>query len=199
MRGCDVKMKEYENIIPSDVKNAVESAIRNGKNVAFMGGSGTGKSNFMLYLWDKLKDSKKAGFFSFNPEMELAGNLKLSGDFVSDNFLEFSEYVRNNDNLDFLFIDEYRGQSEFLDVLDNLNNGCQIIFSNCFPDISAKESDLKNLFKAKVYQYLLNGFEANSENEAELHNKVNMIFDNCIAVNCIKDIHTGKFQKIVEE
>lgn len=194
-----MKMKEYENIIPSDVKNAVESAIRNGKNVAFVGGAGTGKSNFMLYLWDKLKDSKKAGFFSFNPEMELAGKLKQSDDFVSDSFLEFSEYVRNNDNLDFLFIDEYRGQGEFLDVLDRLDKGCQIIFSNCFPDISAKESDLKNLFKSKVYQYLSNSFEKNSENEADSQNKVNMIFDNCIVVNCIKDFHTGKFQKIIAE
>jgi hypothetical protein len=192
-------MKEYENIIPADVKNAVESAIRNGKNVAFMGGAGSGKSNFMLYLWDKLKDSKKAGFFSFNPEMELAGKLKQSDDFVSDNFLEFSEYVRNNDNLDFLFIDEYRGQTELLDVLDSLDKGCQIFFSNCFPDIMSKESDLKNLFKTKVYQYLLNGFEKNFENEAELQNKVNMIFDNCVAVNCIKDRHTGKFHKIIEE
>lgn len=199
MRGCDVKMKEYENIIPADVKTAVESAIRNGKNVAFIGGSGTGKSNFMLYLWDKLKDSKKAGFFSFNPEMELAGKLKQSDDFVSDNFLEFSEYVRNNDNLDFLFIDEYRGQSEFLDVLDNLNNGCQIIFSNCFSDILSKESDLKSLFKTKVYQYLLNDFDGKSVNESELYSKVDMIFDNCVVVNCIKDSHTLKFQKIVTE
>lgn len=192
-------IKEYENIIPADVKNAVESAIRNGKNVAFVGGAGTGKSSFMLYLWDKLKDSKKAGFFSFNPEMEIAEKLKQSDDFVFDNFSEFSEYVRNNDNFDFLFIDEYRGQSEFLDVLDSLNKGCQIIFSNCFPDISSNESDLKNLFKTKIYQYFLNGFEKNFENEAELQNKVNMIFDNCITVNCIKDIHTGKFQKIIEK
>ena len=192
-------MTEYENIIPADVKTAVESAIRNGKNIAFMGGAGSGKSNFMLYLWDRLKDGKKAGFFSFNPEMELAGKLKRSDDFVSDNFSEFSEHVINNDKLDFLFIDEYRGQSEFLDVLDNLNNGCQIIFSNCFSDILSKESDLKNLLKTKVYQYLLNGFEGNPENEAELQNKVNMIFDNCIAVNCIRDSHTLKFQKIIEE
>lgn len=199
MKGYDVKMKEYENIIPKDVKNAVESAIKNGKNVAFMGGAGSGKSNFMLYLWKKLKDSKKAGFFSFNPEMELAGKLKQSDDFVSDNFSEFAEYVRNNDKFDFLFIDEYRGQNEFLDILENLNNGCQIIFSNCFPDISSKEPDLKNLFKTKVCQYLLSGFEANPENEAELNNKVNMMFDNCIAVNCVKDSHTLKFQKIVEE
>lgn len=192
-------IKGYENIISADVKTAVESAIRNGKNIAVMGGAGTGKSNFIMYLWEKLKENKKAGFFSFNPEMEFAGKLKQSDDFVSDNFLEFSEYVRNNDNLDFLFIDEYRGQSEFLDILDSLNKGCQIIFSNCFPDISAKESDLKNIFKTKVYQYLLNGFEKNSENEAELQNKVNIIFDNCIAVNCIKDRHTGKFQKIIVE
>lgn len=192
-------MKEYENIIPADVKNAVESAINNGKNIAFMGGAGTGKSSFMICLWDKLKDGKKAGFFSFNPEMELAGKLKQSDDFVSDNFLEFSEYVRSNDKFDFLFIDEYRGQIEFLDILDNLNNGCQIIFSNCFPDILGKDCDLKNLFKTKIYQYLLNSFEKNFENEVELQNKVNMIFDNCVAVNCIKDRHTGKFQKIVVE
>lgn len=44
----------------------------------------------------------------------------------------------------------------------------------------SKESDLKNLFKSKVYQYLLNSFEKNSENEADSQNKVNMIFDNCI-------------------
>lgn len=192
-------MKEYENIIPADVKTAVESAIRNGKNIVFIGGAGSGKSNFMMYLWDKLKDSKKAGFFSFNPEMELAGKLKQLDDFVSDNFSEFSEYVRNNDNFDFLFIDEYRGQSEFLDILDNLNNGCQIIFSNCFPDILGKDCDLKNLFKSKVYQYLLNGFEGNPENNVKLQNKVNMIFHNCILVNFIKNIHTGKFQKIIEE
>ena len=192
-------MKEYENIIPADVKNVVESAIKNGKNIAFVGGAGTGKSNFMLYLWDKLKDSKKAGFFSFNPEMEFAGKLKQSDDFVSDSFLEFSENVINNDNFKFLFIDEYRGQTEFLDVLDSLDKGCQIIFSNCFPDILSKESDLKNLFKTKVYQYLLNGFEGNPENEAELQNKVNIIFDNCIVVNCIKDRHSGKFQKIIEK
>ena len=199
MKGYDVKMKEYENIIPKDVKNAVESAIKNGKNVAFMGGAGSGKSNFMLYLWKKLKDSKKAGFFSFNPEMELAGKLKQSDDFVSDSFLEFSEHVINNDKFDFLFIDEYRGQTEFLDVLDSLDEGCQIIFSNCFPDILSKESNLKNLLKTKVYQYFLNDFEGNHENEAKLQNEVNVIFDNCIAVNCVKDSHTLKFQKIVEE
>mgnify|MGYP000939043484 FL=1 len=190
-------MKEYENIIPADVKNAVESAINNGKNIAFMGGAGTGKSSFIMYLWEKLKENKKAGFFSFNPEMELAGKLKQSDDFVSDNFLEFSEYVRSNDKFKFLFIDEYRGQSEFLDVLDSLDNSCQIIFSNCFSDILSKESDLKNLFKTKVYQYLLNGFEGNPENEVELQNKVNTIFDNCIVVNFIKDSHTLKFQKII--
>ena len=192
-------MTEYENIIPADVKTAVESAINNGKNIAFMGGAGSGKSNFMLYLWDRLKDGKKAGFFSFNPEMELAGKLKRSDDFVSDNFSEFSEYARSNNKLDFLFIDEYRGQTEFLDILDCLDKGCQIVFSNCFPDIMSKESDLKNLFKSKVYQYLLNSFEKNSENEADSQNKVNMIFDNCIVVNCIKDFHTGKFQKIIAE
>lgn len=199
MTGCDVKMKEYENIVPADVKNAVESAIRNGKNIAVMGGAGTGKSNFIMYLWEKLKENKKAGFFSFNPEMEFARKLKQSNDFVSDNFLEFSENVINNDNFKFLFIDEYRGQTEFLDVLDSLDEGCQIIFSNCFPDILSKESDLKNLLKTKVYQYFLNDFEGNHENEAKLQNKVNVIFDNCIAVNCIKDSHTLKFQKIIEE
>lgn len=192
-------IKGYENIISADVKTAVESAIRNGKNIAVMGGAGTGKSNFIMYLWEKLKENKKAGFFSFNPEMEFARKLKQSNDFVSDNFLEFSENVINNDNFKFLFIDEYRGQTEFLDVLDSLDKGCQIIFSNCFPDILSKESDLKNLFKTKVYQYLLNGFEGNPENEAELQNKVNMIFDNFIAINCIKDNHTLKFQKIIVE
>ena len=192
-------MTEYENIIPADVKTAVESAIRNGKNIVVVGGAGTGKSSFIMYLWEKLKENKKAGFFSFNPEMELAGKLKQSDDFVSDNFSEFSEHVINHDKFDFLFIDEYRGQTEFLDVLDSLDEGCQIIFSNCFSDILSKESDLKNLLKTKVYQYLLNGFEGNPENEAKLQNKVNMIFDNCIDVNCIKDWHTLKFQKIIEE